>query len=968
MPAITLGQKLLLCQMKRISAVIIAIFFINSTLQAQDFSYVQFTEKDGLPSDIVYDLCQDKKGFIWFATENGVCRYDGTHFKTYTTADGLPDNAILKVYSSADGTIWVTPFMYCPYYLSDGRFYPIEVPAEDLPKLTNVIQYMDIDSNLVVQVERGTKALYYLIHENRVKNVGEVYENLPQGAYISSYGKNLVAALNYDSVFYKKGKRFFFSGIRTPGSLVTGIDNKGNFRDVKLEIENIYTPSSTLLNGKFLFATRSDSIFLFNKTDGKLHARLGLRKASNGIVDMEDGLWMATIGHGVFRYPSLAFRHSVYNKNDPGLYSIAVYDNKVITGDGRSGLLDAGNGRMWADYGSYIRLSGNTPAQVSGDNRVYKLHSYKNVLYTGTDAFLVRREGNSNIAVGYYYPVKDIYADGERLLVCLGVNALLLNSKTLKVMDTVIHQRTTAGVIDGDYYYLGTIGGLVKVKAGTKVIEKLDHLNPALAQRITAISRTSGDTIWVLTSGAGMLALKNDRVVSHLTKSNGLSSDICTSIFPDGDVLWVGTDRGISKLTFNGHGYSVIQFTRADGLASNAVYAVSADSNMVYVVGPLGLNSFSKAYIKEKSQCLFHLLAASANNKALSLDSVYRFNHDILNIRFDFVGISYKSAGEISYYYRLEGLDRKWNYTTNTFINFPSLQPGRYTLSLKAVNKFGVESAVKKIYIVITPPWWKTWWFISLLAVLLAGMGFYLYQRRIRKIIKEEKDKQQLQAQFAALEQQALQAQMNPHFIFNCLNSIQSFVIKQDVEGANRYLSGFASLIRQTLDNSSEDLISLADEIKYLETYLMLEKARLEDKFVYEVKVLTRTDTHAFLLPAMLLQPYVENALRHGIQHRQDNNGEVKVVFSDLRNGKLLCRITDNGLGREKTQELKSKQHIEYMSKGTAITEKRITMLKLQYGKEIAVRSLDIINQRGEVCGTAIELEFPDFSGITGTT
>lgn len=245
--------------------------------------------------------------------------------------------------------------------------------------------------------------------------------------------------------------------------------------------------------------------------------------------------------------------------------------------------------------------------------------------------------------------------------------------------------------------------------------------------------------------------------------------------------------------------------------------------------------------------------------------------------------------------------------------------------------------------------------------LLTAAIVYFIYWFNIRSIRKREENKRVMEAKFAALEQQALQAQMNPHFIFNCLNSIQSFIIDLDVEGANKYLSVFASMIRQTLENSSHLLISFSNELKYLDTYLQLEKLRFKDKFNYFIEIDEKIDQYDTLIPGMLLQPYIENSLRHGIQHRKDNEGLISLHIKSDNNKGLVCAIQDNGVGRKKSGEMKSVQHIEYQSRGTFINEKRVLAINNQFNTNIRVLTEDILNADGSVGGTLVKLFIPSF-------
>lgn len=204
----------------------------------------------------------------------------------------------------------------------------------------------------------------------------------------------------------------------------------------------------------------------------------------------------------------------------------------------------------------------------------------------------------------------------------------------------------------------------------------------------------------------------------------------------------------------------------------------------------------------------------------------------------------------------------------------------------------------------------------------------------------------------------ALKAQMNPHFIFNSLHSIQQYVIDRDVEGANKYISDFARLIRLTLDISSQTKISLADEINYISTYPELEKAKFEGKFNYTVNV-AGLDQHSLYIPAMLLQPYIENSIRHGIYYRTNNRGMIRVDFQ-IHNEHLVCTIEDNGVGRKAAEQFKSSQSVTHQSKGMSITAKRIDMLNQQYITPIFA-DIENVYEEGsnKISGTRVVLRFP---------
>jgi len=199
---------------------------------------------------------------------------------------------------------------------------------------------------------------------------------------------------------------------------------------------------------------------------------------------------------------------------------------------------------------------------------------------------------------------------------------------------------------------------------------------------------------------------------------------------------------------------------------------------------------------------------------------------------------------------------------------------------------------------------------------------------------------------------------MNPHFIFNCLNSIQQYILTNDKEKANEYLTGFASLIRQTLYISGKKSITVNEEVAFLTKYLEMEKMRFGDSFIYEISGDDAIEINELELPALLLQPYVENSLRHGIRYKQNGTGKAFISFA-LNGNTLICRITDNGIGRDKAAQYKNNQHIEYQSKGMSLTAQRIDLLNRINEGKITIEIVDLKSQSGESAGTEVIIKIP---------
>jgi ligand-binding sensor domain-containing protein len=928
-------------------------------LQAQSYSSVHYDTRDGLPSATVYDVSQDKDGFVWFATENGLCRFDGKNFRTFTTKDGLPDNSILRVHGDNAGKLLFTPFTHGLYYFQNDSFYKIPIPEKYKLDLSIVTFFSNMRDRVIVSGLTNS----YILDSNGLISFHDKFNVGEKTSFTKRVFDTLLIISSHDSIFFVDG-----SGTIRANNYSRALrdedmyDDSLHVRKMKIPKELIGIPGS-FVGQNLMYYIRGDEVSFFSLSTGELAFKIRAKKFSSAYFDNENNLWISTLGDGVYRFPSFKYVNVDFNGRNE-IFSLIKNGDRVLAGSDFSELyeipLQSNNGDYTTtDYSRYLNTTDNPVARYTKRNRIYVLRAEGSDLYIGTDAFVLKKNGPRIPLLKDIFPIKDIDIVGNHLLICTGYGVLLTDRISMKVTDTLLRQRATCGSYYKGKYYIGTLGGLIRIDSVSKKIEQLYNVYPSFKGRITAIKRGMNDDLWIATSGFGLNHFKDDKIIQVLGTEEGLSSDICTTLFIDGSLLWLGTNTGLNRIQTGKEKPGITRFTVADGLGADFINAILTTDSNIYVGTAAGLTIFSKTILTEKSVCILHILKVSENNLTLKKDSAYTFPYNTLNIRVDFTAVSFKSGGDIVYSYQLEGLDKRWNTTTANFVNFPTLQPGGYTLLLKAVNKFGVQSETKKIRIDIRPPWWATLPF-RVAALLVTGLLIlFIYRYNIRSVKRKQELKRDFETRFAALEQKALQAQMNPHFIFNALNSIQTFILNLDAEGANNYLTKFASLIRQTLENSMHSLIPVVSEIQYIETYLKLEKLRFRDKFEYRVEVDESIDQNNTLLPGMLLQPYIENSIRHGIQHRKDNNGLVFISAVKTAGHAVLYTIQDNGVGRKTSELLKSSRHIEYQSRGTSINEKRVAAINIQFKTSIRVDIQDVVDEKGNVTGTSVTILIP---------
>ncbi|WP_315821060.1 sensor histidine kinase [Paraflavitalea speifideaquila] len=227
---------------------------------------------------------------------------------------------------------------------------------------------------------------------------------------------------------------------------------------------------------------------------------------------------------------------------------------------------------------------------------------------------------------------------------------------------------------------------------------------------------------------------------------------------------------------------------------------------------------------------------------------------------------------------------------------------------------------------------------------------------RIMQIRRKEEEKTAMNKKLVELEMRALRAQMNPHFIFNVLSSIQYYILYNDSISAQNYLSKFARLIRITLDNSRVTFVSLEKELTLLRLYLDLENLRFEEKFMYEIDVDAGINQNDVLIPNLLLQPYVENAIKHGFRGRLGSFLSVRLWPSQ---GKIVCTITDNGIGRVEAAKANNYEIDGHVSAGTSIIRDKIEALKIHFNYHLSSNTIDVMEE-GVVTGTQVILEIPE--------
>ncbi len=482
---------------------------------------------------------------------------------------------------------------------------------------------------------------------------------------------------------------------------------------------------------------------------------------------------------------------------------------------------------------------------------------------------------------------------------------------------------------------------------------------------IKKVIRYNDDTLLLATTMGINIFDEKKKTFHNISTKDGLAGNLVeTIVLDDNKNLLAACDGGFCKL--NMHSFSVTRYGIADGITDNVFINASLrlKDGKFLISTESGFIAFNPDKLTDAPPPDPLITGFKIFDKAIKIDSMLEASEPVTlsyrdnSVVIEFAALQYSFSDETKYYYQLEGVDHDWILSDkDQAAHYNQLQNGKYVFKVKCVNRDGVSSQnIAVLNIIITPPFWKTWWFRLLASLTLVFMIFWFVQQRIKKIKAREKIKQQI----TELEIKALKAQMNPHFIFNAMNSIQEYTLMGEVDNANKYISKFSKLLRKVLHQSNQNSILLSDEIETLTLYLEIENVRLGKDFHYEIHVENETEAQVTRIPSMLLQPFVENALHHGLVHKEGNK-YLRINFKMPDDDTLVCEIIDNGIGREKAKQLKAAQHtaIKHDSLGIQLVEERLRLLSHPGQKQTTITIKDMVSSTGEAEGTTVTITIP---------
>ena len=955
------------------------LFLINLTSLAQISYYKQYTVNNGLPGSVVYDLAQDSKGYIWIATEYGVSRYDGYQFVNYTTRNGLASNSIILIFEGKPGYLWFYSYSGELSYMHDQQVTPFPLndtlehlggrdyaPTLSIDQSNNIWFRYAADTSKAVMINASFKISIRDTSLGKRSNFSFLFKNyheknsckgLISGSSKMVSNDNYLYALSGNYYYLDENDRLNYAGNKlTPGL------------NYVLDSTDIYCEE----NGKIWLRKKWDGVYLYeagHPVEEPLRFLPDMR-VTKILKDRDKNYWLATEGNGVYFVPSVDYyvydqRQGLPNAN---IISMEVHGNNLYFG--------TNDGKLYVS-----RL--NQQAHLTNREELLadEPHKYcRDILYqTGKEALWVistkyLRYHSSAIPMPLRYRlIKKSYeffecSNGNILVamiegfVSYDKNELVYDSRSdgfVKHVRTIYQDKRGViwlGAMDGLYSYDG--------KNYTDWGDSLQILN----KRITTIQGKDNE-IWVGSRADGIVVIGTEKI-RHINQSKALSSNMIRAIHfqPDG-TAWVGTIDGLNKLVFEkeSKSYIIRKYSVWDGLPSNEINDIKAAGKYLLLATNFGLCTFNPDEINKKEfPPLLHINEVSVNNIKMQEKDSLLIGDTANSILIEYAGINYDDPGNLEYRYKISWKDKnhspysagfkeseEWTKTRNTSLRLNAI-PGDYRIMIEAINRRGVTSETPAIIqFTVNKPLSQQLWlhiFILFLAIAAVSLIFFI-------ILRNRKRKQNLKTNLILSEQKALRAQMNPHFIFNSLNSIQNFILDRDDQKADLYLANFSSLMRRVLENSRHNQISLADELETLRIYLELEHLRFENKFEFAISVTDDIEQEEIFIPPSIIQPYLENAIWHGLMPSGEN-GMLLLKVKKYQDNLLRIIIEDNGIGREASAKMRKKSR-HHKSTGMKNIEERLELLNKTGREGYAVEIEDLKNKEGTAAGTRIILSIP---------
>lgn len=942
---------------------------------AQAFTSRIYAIGHGLPDNNLHCLLQDKRGFIWIGTESGLVRFDGNNFRQYGTVDGLPDNEIIALRADDEGRIWVLAYRGVP-----AVYDPLKDRFEQAGPDVTLIGERGLDAleggGIAVNAP-GTVVIYrkglvqQLVSANKHVNALRAQTTVALGKehYL------LVAADSF-RVFERGQFAWAQASLLPPNARTAYVnhalyycDSNGICKTALSStgaVQQMCMARRTLNASRLSFTGKHLALISDNGTSASLidtamlaevaHLPLNGALARDVLEDGEGNIWIASIGQGLIKLSQpRALSYNSFLPTDMVPSTVAVDGPVMLCGDDKGRVAIFRNGCM---------------ERLINISRWSKAVSRIRGIVVLKDGYYIAVEGDASLLVDKQYNIVSVYNRpylnfSDRCAVLWHDSIILAGGHTQSVKldyknchgyDTAAIRTTAIGADIHGHLIIGSSDGVYR--KDDSGLHYLGSRYAAMRNRVNEICTTPDGLVWVGMATNYLVAFEQDSIVATIPFDKRIRGSVCNALCTGKPgQIWVGTDASLScidySITKGDLSWRATSFGATDGLEGQ-VTDIAVQHDTVYVTTSSGFYSFPAQMAPVLHDIPVYITGIRINDRDTILNTSWQLPYSARDWDIHFAGVTLSGITP-AYQYRINS--EPWQDIAEAHLLLTRLAPGVYDIQIRALRQDGTPSSqAAVVHIRLQAPFWMSVWFwIAVLAVLL-GISVWILQHFFRK--KREKQLRQINAESELItsQLQTFSALMNPHFIFNALNSIQHYVLVQDKLATNRYLSGFGRLIRMNFESAQKSYISLEEELERLQLYLSLEQMRFGDKLSYTIAIAEDVAPEDWQIPAMIIQPYLENALLHGIAPATIN-GTLEIQISREGNDLHIC-ICDNGIGMEASRRLK--QPTEHASRSLELIRRRIAILGKLHKQAIRIEVSPYHPEDTQHPGTRVTMIFPD--------
>ena len=961
--------------------------FSEKSLSSQ-FNYtIQFwNSENGLPQNSIMSCIQTYDGFLWMATTNGLVRFDGFTFKVYNTQNNpeLTDNFFSKLFEDSNHNLWLISSNYQLIKYTNGIF---EKQVFKFSPSNNTITALTENDNkeLIVSFANGDACILkgkqlipvFKSTEGKINNIiysHGVYFTTNKGIFLYknneiSLIKNIVPGENIN---FKKAQDETLWAYSNNGLYkINGWEVQKN--SLPNEIKgNIYINDILIEENNKMWLSSSNGIYIL---DGLSYQRIttDLGLPSNAITtlirDKENNIWIGTHNAGICK---LKYKTMINYSKEDGLMD-----------DGCGPIINYKNGSILISN-FCNKITKWQDGKLSLFNKIHigcvwsMLYDNENNLFLGTyskDLYTYKEDkpekyfsAGKNISEVYLALFKDkekaLWIGTKKGLFC-NKNGAFIQVKPNEIKCSVTYITEDS---KGKIWFCSENGLGVIDNNELKLYTTKDGLSN---NKTRHIYEDKEGVFWISTYGGGINRLIDNTFFAYNSKEEIFDNSASCIVEDQYDNFWISTNHGIystKRSDLNDYAdnktpfLSALHYGREDGMKNSECNGgfqgaglETQDGKILFpTVGGLVVINPTNKYSDIKPSNIIMESIVMDNKNFSRIDTISEIPREINKIEFNFTAPYFGDNHNLLFQHQLEGFDEDWskpdNKRTVSYLNLPS---GDYNLKLRIYGNLKEYNFL----FTIPQPIWKTKLFFLVIIGLSLFFCFMIIRLRTKRRKKREEEKIKINKHYAALELKTLQGQMNPHFLFNCLNTIKYFIAVDDKVSAGKYLSKFSKMIRLFLEHSNSNSIKLENEINLLTHYIEMEQLRLENGFTFITHIDQNLSLKEVEMPAMILQPFIENAIHHGLKNL-NKHGVLTLCFL-IEKQFLKIIIEDNGVGREKAAELKLLSPKEHKSMGMQLITERIQILNYIKNTSISVNVKDKLTNGIQPNGTCVIVKIP---------